>query len=241
MISNTELINLLKQGAQGLNINISDIQAGKFMQYMSLLKEWNTKVNLTAIEDEEGIIIKHFIDSLTILPCIEENASVIDIGSGAGFPGIPLKIMNPSIELTLLDSLEKRIKFLNEVISRVKLDRVNAVHGRAEDFGKDGSYREKFSYSIARAVANLPVLLEYCIPFVKIGGCFIAMKGRNTAQEIEESKKALDVFGGEITEIKEFILPYTDSKRTIIIIKKLRQTPTSYPRKSGKPSKNPLK
>lgn len=241
MIEKIEPADLLKRGAEEFGIVISDEQVDQFMQYMELLKQWNRKMNLTAIEDDREIVIKHFVDSLTILQYIkEEKADVIDVGSGAGFPGIPLKILKGGLDITLLDSLQKRVSFLREVITSLELDGIKAVHGRAEDFGKDGLFREKFQYSVARAVAGMPVLLEYCLPFVKVGGFFIAMKGKNT-EEIEESKKALDILGGEIEAIKEFQLPYFNSKRNIILVKKLRHTPTKYPRKSGKPSKQPLK
>jgi 16S rRNA (guanine527-N7)-methyltransferase len=203
------------------------------------LLEWNEKMNLTAIEEEREFIIKHFIDSLSILPYLGDVRSLIDVGTGAGFPGIPLKIAQPSLEILLLDSLEKRVGFLKTVISELKLDGIRALHLRAEDAGKEPSHREKYDAAVARAVAALPVLLEYCLPMVKRGGIFIAMKG-SSREEIEASNKALELLGGKIEEVKEFTLPCSEIKRSIIIVRKFRQTPTKYPRKAGKPSKQPL-
>jgi 16S rRNA (guanine527-N7)-methyltransferase len=207
---------------------------------MELLKDWNTRMNLTAIEDDESIVIKHFVDSFSIIPYIgSKAATMIDIGTGAGFPGIPVKIADEKLSVTLFDSLEKRVKFLNEVINVLGLSKINAVHGRAEEFGIKKEYRESFDLAAARAVANLPVLLEYCLPFVAVNGTFIAMKGSST-DEVKASEKALKVLGGEIESLREILLPGTDIKRNIIIIRKFRQTPTNYPRKAGKPSKEPL-
>jgi len=235
-----ELISLLTEGAgeYGLTLEISQVNA--FLKYMDMLKDWNKKINLTAIEEDRDIIIKHFLDSVSIIPYIDNNIkNLIDIGTGAGFPGIPVKICKGEVEVTLLDSLDKRIKFLNEVINILELPGISAVHGRAEDFGRDLQYREKFDCAVARAVANLPVLLEYCLPFVKTGGLFIAMKGSNI-EEVDISSKALNSLGGEIENIYTLTLPFSDIKRNIITVRKLRQTPTKYPRKAGKPLKVPL-
>ncbi len=235
-----ELRKLLLDGANEFNISLKEEQIDKFFKYKNILKEWNEKINLTAIKEDREVIIKHFIDSLSILPLIKnESNTLIDIGTGAGFPGIPIKIARESIEVTLLDSLDKRVKFLNEVIKEIALNGIKAFHGRAEEKGVLPEYREKFDICTARAVASLPILIEYCLPFVKVGGFFIAMKGSST-DEIDNSKKALDIIGGTIEEVKEFNLPFTDSKRNIFIIRKFRQTPTKYPRKAGKPSKEPL-
>jgi len=235
-----DYVNILKEGLKEFSVDISRSQIDKLFKFKELLKEWNKKINLTAIEDDLDIVIKHFIDSASILPYIEDkDASIIDIGTGAGFPGIPVKILLEDADVTLLDSLEKRIKFLNEVINQLDLKNIRALHGRAEDFGVLNEYREKFDVAVARAVASLPVLLEYCLPFVKTGGIFIAMKGSNI-DEIADSNKAFDILGGELQEIKEIVLPGSDIKRNIILIKKLRHTPTRYPRKAGKPSKEPL-
>lgn len=234
------LESLLREGAKEFGLILEDRHIQEFFKYKEILKEWNKKINLTAIEDDRDIVIKHYIDSLSILPYIgNKEISLIDIGTGAGFPGIPVKIAYSKVNVTLLDSLEKRIKFLDEVINVLDLKGIRAVHGRAEDFGTNSEYREKYDVSAARAVANLPVLLEYCLPFVKPGGIFIAMKGSST-EEVDSSNKALEVLGGKIEEVKELVLPFSDIKRNIIIVKKLRHTPTKYPRKAGKPSKDPL-
>jgi len=236
----TEMIKLLSEGAREFGLTLSVAQVEKLFKFKAILLEWNEKMNLTAIEDERDVIIKHFIDSLSILPNFENKTlRMIDIGTGAGFPGIPVKIACDNINITLLDSLDKRIRFLNEVISALDLKGIEAVHGRAEDYGVRQGYREAFDIAVARAVANLPVLLEYCLPYVKTGGIFIAMKG-SSIEEIEASKKALEILGGDIERVDEISLPFSDIKRNIIIIKKLRQTPTKYPRKAGKPAKEPL-
>lgn len=234
------LNELLRQGAKEYSVDLDDGQISQLLMYKDILKEWNEKINLTAIEEDKDIIIKHYIDSLSILPLLQnKNISIIDVGTGAGFPGIPIKIAFENMAVTLLDSLDKRVKFLNEVIAKLGLRDIRTIHGRAEDYGVKPEYREKFDVSTARAVANLPVLLEYCLPFVKIDGIFVAMKGSST-DEIENSRKALEILGGKIEEVKEFELPFSDMKRNIIVVRKLRQTPTKYPRKAGKPSKEPL-
>jgi len=232
---------MLSDGSKEFGIDLTQEQLDKFSKYAGLLVEWNEKMNLTAITDEEGIVIKHFLDSLSLFIALPEKAnSLIDVGTGAGFPGIPVKIVRDNMNVTLLDSLEKRIKFLNEVCSALSLNDIKAVHGRAEDFGIDKKYRESFEAATARGVAPLPVLLEYCLPFVKVGGYFLAMKGPDAMNEIKESKNALDVLGGEVLEAKKFKLPFSDIERCIVIVRKYRHTPQIYPRKSGKPTKNPL-
>ena len=215
-------------------------QISRLINYMNLLKEWNEKINLTAIVDDEGIIIKHFIDSLTVEKYIPLNSSVIDVGTGAGFPGMVLKIAREDTKITLLDSLNKRLNFLNEVINKCNLNDIYTVHGRAEDYGNSIKYRENYDIAIARAVANLSVLAEYCLPFVKIGGIFIAMKGNNI-EEIEEAKKAIEILGGKIEKIDTFKLPNTDIERNIIIVRKTRNTPNQYPRKAGIPTNKPIR
>lgn len=236
----SELNGLLIEGAAKFNVSLSEDQVEQFNKYMGLLKEWNAKMNLTAIEADRDIILKHFIDSLSVITHIENKAArLIDVGTGAGFPGIPLKIAYDKLNVTLLDSLDKRIKFLNEVIGQLGLKGIKSFHGRAEDYGAKAEFREKFDFAVARAVASLPVLLEYCLPFVKVGGSFIAMKGSST-EEVSQSQKALEVLGGEIADIEEMSLPSSDIKRNIIVVRKLRHTPTKYPRKAGKPSKEPV-
>ena len=227
--------------ANKININLTEDQIDKFYKYMKLLLEWNEKINLTAITDENEIILKHFIDSLTSLKYIKEDDKIIDVGTGAGFPGIPIAIMMPNTKITLLDSLNKRINFLNEVIKELNLKNVETIHSRSEDCGKDILYREKYDISIARAVANLSTLSEYLLPFVKIDGKMICMKGSEVEEELNNSKYAIKELGGEISLQDEFCLPDTDIKRNIIVIKKIKYTPKLYPRKAGLPSKEPLK
>ena len=226
--------------AKEIDIEFNEEQIEKFYKYMQLLLEWNEKINLTAITDPKEIILKHFIDSLTILKYIKKGAKVIDVGTGAGFPGIPLKILRDDINLTLLDSLNKRINFLKLVIDELKLKNVDTIHGRAEKIGKNKRYRESFDISFSRAVANLSTLSEYLIPLVKIGGISISMKGSEIKEEIEKSKKAITLLGGNINKIDFFELPQSDIKRNLIIIEKERSTPAKFPRKPGLPSKEPI-
>ena len=230
----------MKLYLEELNIELTDLQLEQFYNYMELLLEWNKVMNLTAITDPEEIIKKHFIDSLTILDKINKNSTIIDVGSGAGFPGIPIKIAFPETKVVLLDSLNKRINFLNEVIKKLNLKNIEAIHGRAEEFGKNKKYREKYDISLARAVAQLNILLEYLMPFVKVGGKCICMKGANCEDEIENSRRAIALLGGELIQNDEFYIPKTDIKRKIIEVKKIRQTDIKYPRKAGTPSKEPL-
>ncbi len=223
-----------------LNLKLDDSQIKNFYDFMNLLIEKNKVMNLTGITELKEVILKHFIDSLTVLKYINENDNIIDVGTGAGFPGIPLKIAENSLEITLLDSLNKRINFLNEVIEKINLNKVKTIHGRAEDFGQDFKYREKYDVAVSRAVAPLNVLLEYMLPFVKVGGKCICMKGSNCDEEIENSRKAIEILGGKIEEIKKFNLPNSDNNRTIFIIKKVQKMSRQYPRKAGIPTKNPL-
>lgn len=224
-----------------IDIEFNDKQLNQFYEYMNLLLEWNEKINLTAIVKPEEIILKHFIDSLTINKYIEKNKSIADVGTGAGFPGIPLKIYRPDLNVTLVDSLNKRINFLYEVISDLDLKDINTVHSRIEDFGKDKKYRESFDYVTARAVANLTTLSEYLIPISRVDGKCICMKGNDVKEEIKDSEKAINVLGGKITKVDEFKLPNSDISRNVIIIDKVKNTPNRYPRKAGVPSKEPLK
>ena len=231
--------NLLMKELNALSIEISDVQAKQFYTYMNLLIEWNKKINLTAITEENEIVTKHFVDSLIISKYLQESKNVMDIGTGAGFPGVPLKIINNDINMELLDSLNKRIIFLNEVIIQLELRNINAIHSRAEDLARINKYREKYDVVVSRAVARLNILLEYMIPFVKVGGICICMKGSNI-DELEEAKKAINILGGKIEKIEEITLPDTDIKRNNIIIKKIKNTPDEYPRKAGIPTKNPI-
>lgn len=224
-----------------IQLNVNDEVLNKFWVYMTNLLEWNEKINLTAITDEDDMILKHFIDSLTILEYIPEKSNVIDVGTGAGFPGIPLKIVREDINMTLMDSLNKRITFLNEVINKLGLKKINAIHSRAEELAKMPEHREKYDIAVSRAVANLSTLSEYMIPFVKVGGKCICMKGSNIEEELKTAKNAIKELGGEIEKVINFKLPDSDNERNIIIIKKVRNTKSKYPRKAGMPSKEPLK
>ena len=233
----SELKDLFKE----VHIDLDDDKEAKFERYYELLVEWNQKFNLTAITDHKEVLIKHFLDSISIVKAFDMDriSSLIDVGTGAGFPGIPLAIVFPDIRVTLLDSLNKRVAFLNEVISKLELDNVSAYHGRAEDFAK-GEHREKYDLCVSRAVANLSTLSELCLPFVKVGGFFVAYKSEKAADEIKLAEKAVDILGGKISESIDFILPSTDYERTIVIINKVKDTPSKYPRKAGTPSKQPL-
>lgn len=211
-------------------------QIDKFYEYMNLLLDWNNKINLTAITEPEDIIEKHFIDSLTILPYLNNCNSIIDIGTGAGFPGIPVSIVKPEINITLIDSLNKRISFLNEIIEKLNLENICAIHSRAEDYNIN--HREVFDIAVSRAVANMSTLAEYLLPYVKTGGFAICMKGPNIEEELNNSKKAIQILGGEIIKIDNFRLG--DNERNIIVIKKVKNTPKQYPRKAGKPAKEPI-
>ena len=232
-----------------LNINLSKEQINAFLKYYELLIEWNEKINLTAITEFEDVCLKHFIDSMSIVNAFSSyeeasnffnNKTLIDVGTGAGFPGVCLKILFPKLKVTLMDSLDKRIKFLNEVIEALSLKDICTVHARVEDAAKTSEYRERFDYATARAVASLPVLSEYCIPFVKVGGNFIAYKSEKVLEEISISANALSVLGGKIESEFSFALPESDLVRTILFIKKEESTPDKYPRKAGTPSKKPL-
>lgn len=217
-------------------IMLSEEQIDKFYEYMNLLIEWNEKINLTAIIEPDDIIEKHFIDSLTILPYLSESKALIDIGTGAGFPGIPVSILNSNIKVTLLDSLNKRVIFLNEVIEKLNLENISAIHSRAEDY--NANHREQCDIAVSRAVANMSTLVEYLLPYVKVGGFAICMKGPNVEDELNKSKKATQILGGEIIKVDNFKLG--ENERNIIVIKKIKNTPKQYPRKAGKPAKEPI-
>ena len=207
---------------------------------MNLILEWNEKINLTAITEPSDIILKHFVDCLTIKKYINKNEKIVDIGTGAGFPGIPLAIMNKENEFTLVDSLNKRINFLNEVKENLDLKNVITIHSRAEEFGQNKIYREKFDIAVSRAVANLTTLSEYMLPLIKLGGKSICMKGSEINEELEHSKKAIKILGGKIEKIENFELADTNNKRNIITISKIEKTPEKYPRKPGTPAREPI-
>ena len=230
----------LVEKALKIRIELSEHQIEQFYIYMKLLTEWNEKINLTAIIEPKEIILKHFIDSLTISSQIQQSRTIADIGSGAGFPGIPLKIVNPEKELVLIDSLSKRVNFLNEVIKKCNINGITAIHARVEEIGHNSKYRGQFDVTTSRAVAKLNVLLEYMMPLVKLGGKCICLKGPNIDDEIKESKKALNILGGEISKIEKINLPDSDNKRTIIEVLSVKQLPNKYPRKPGTPTSSPL-
>ncbi|BDF06552.1 16S rRNA (guanine(527)-N(7))-methyltransferase RsmG [[Clostridium] hylemonae] len=234
---------ILKTKLQELNISINDRQEEQFEQFYDLLIEWNKVMNLTGITEYEEVVEKHFVDSLSLVKAIEIDKihSVIDIGTGAGFPGIPLKIAFPHLNITLLDSLNKRIRFLDTVIDRTGLKDIRTIHGRAEDYAKQKEYREMYDLCVSRAVANLSTLSEYCIPYIRIGGIFISYKSGDVESEKEDSRNAASLLGGRIKDTVKFQLPGTDIGRSFVIIEKERQTAKRYPRKAGLPSKEPLK
>lgn len=234
--------DFFKNTCNELNLSITEKQIEDFFIYKNLLLEWNEKINLTTITEDKEIILKHFIDCLTIAKFRNFNEkSVIDVGTGAGFPGLPIKIFFENSNVTLLDSLNKRINFLKDVSNNIGLKNINFIHSRAEDGGQNKLLRENFDFCVSRAVANLSVLAEYDLPFVKVGGEFIALKGPAVDEEISGAKNAIKILGGEITDIKNINLPFSNINHKLVFIQKLRQTPNQYPRKAGKISKNPIK
>ncbi len=234
------MLERLTDYLQKQNIAPTKEMMNRFQKFSDLLREWNEKINLTAITDPEEVELKHFIDSLTILQTGKISGSLIDIGCGAGFPSFPIKIACPEVEVTLLDSLNKRVLFQNEVIAELGLTKVHTVHARGEDGGKNPALREQFDVATARAVSSLPSLVELCVPFVKVGGYFIAMKGANAEEELEASQRALKELGATVESVLRFTLPFSEDKRTIIVIKKLQKTLPKYPRNAPKPIKQPL-
>lgn len=234
--------HLLESKVKELSLVLNERQKKQFEDYYRILVEWNNVMNLTAITEYEEVIEKHFIDSLSIVNVIDfcKVYDVIDIGTGAGFPGIPLKIVFPEIQITLLDSLKKRVNFLNEVIVHLGLTDIHAVHGRAEDYAKQKEYREQYDLCVSRAVANLSTLSEYCLPYVKINGFFIPYKSGDIDDELQKSKCAVNILGGSVNEVIRFQLPGTDINRSFVKIRKIKSTAKKYPRKAGMPSKEPL-
>ena len=234
---------LLKLSAASVGVELNNTQIQQFIKYHEILVEWNSFMNLTGITEYEEVVQKHFVDSLVLCKAIDVNQveSLIDIGTGAGFPGIPLKIAYPHLKVTLLDSLQKRIKFLNEVVLQLGLENVETIHGRAEDFAKPSMKRETYDVCVSRAVANLSSLSEYCLPYVKVDGYFVPYKSGKIDEELVESKKAVFVLGGKIEDEVKFNLPDSVISRSLIKIRKVSETPKKYPRKSGLATKEPIK
>jgi len=225
-----------------LGIILSERQIEQFLKYYEMLVEWNQMINLTAITEYEDVMKKHFVDSVSLIKAydVSKESTVIDVGTGAGFPGLALKIAFPEMKVTLLDSLNKRIQFLNAVIEELGLSKVEAVHGRAEDFAKQGRLRESFDLCVSRAVANLSTLSEYCLPFVRVGGQFISYKSEKIAEEMKTAENAILLLGGNISRQIEFMLPDSDIYRNLFVIDKVKETPKKFPRKAGLPGKEPL-
>lgn len=226
-----------------LHISLSENQISRFIKYYELLDEWNGRINLTAIKEYQDIMKKHFIDSLSLIRAynVTKDAALIDVGTGAGFPGLALKIAYPNLEVTLLDSLKKRISFLNEVISELQLSGVKTIHGRAEDYARSELFRERFDLCVSRAVANLSTLSEYCLPFVQLGGAFIAYKSERVSEEITDASYAISILGGRVKEQVEFMLPNSDIYRNLFVVEKVKNTPDFFPRKAGLPEKSPIR
>lgn len=242
-LNTMEFYEILNRACFNEGLSFDKSKYDRFMQYKDIIKEWNRKINITAIKEDKEIIEKHFIDSIKIFnfsPLVSAKR-IIDIGTGGGFPGIPLKIISEEKEVVLLDSLNKRIKFLDEVIKSLNLSNISTIHGRAEDFAHDVKYREKFDIAVSRAVANMATLSELCIPYVKVNGYFVAMKGPSVEEEINDARNAIFILGGKIEDIIKVRIEDSDLKHNLVIVRKVKNTPRTYPRQAGTASKNPLK
>ena len=237
-----EIKDYILQATENFKFKFNETQIAQLETYYNLLVEWNEKMNLTAITDAQGVAVKHFADSVSVLNYVDipHNSSIIDVGTGAGFPGVVLKIARPDIKLTLLDSLNKRLVFLQNVLGEINLS-ADLIHSRAEDGGRDKNLRESFDYAVSRAVANMNVLSEYCLPYVHVGGSFLAFKGRGAESEISAAKSAIKTLGGKIAETYNFALPFDGGERAIVQIRKIAETPNKYPRNAGKIKSSPLK
>lgn len=238
-----EFFQLMKEASLEAGIDFSEHKYNQFIKYMRLLQEWNEKINLTAITEDEEIVKKHFIDCIKAFKseAIKNANNIIDVGTGAGFPGLPIAIMNPNVQVTLLDSLNKRINFLNLVVEELGLKNVKTIHSRAEDGARNKELREKFDVATSRAVANMAVLSEYCLPYVKVKGYFVALKGPAIEEELKDGQKAINVLGGEFKNIIEVNIEKSDLNHNIVEVKKIKQCPKIYPRKAGTVNKNPIK
>ena len=235
-------LDRFKDGLKKLNITLSDNQIQQFLTYYEMLVEKNKVMNLTAITEFDEVVEKHFLDSLALAQVVnlKEQMKVLDLGTGAGFPGIPLKIAFPELEITLMDSLNKRVLFLQDVIASLGLEKITAVHSRAEEGATNMLYREQYNLCVSRAVANITTLSEYCLPFVKVGGQFISYKSSDIDEELDAAKKGIQLLGGKVTKVYKFQLLDTDLQRSFVMIDKVKKTPKAYPRKAGTPSKDPL-
>ena len=227
---------------QAYGIKLTDIQIGQFLTYYEMLTEWNQVMNLTAITEYKDVMKKHFVDSLSLVKAIslDGEQSLVDVGTGAGFPGLALKIAFPGLQVTLLDSLRKRIDFLGVVVQKLHLQEVELIHGRAEDVARMEGRREHSDICVSRAVANLSTLSEYCIPFVKVGGVFVSYKSEKLSEELKNARHAISIFGSELERQVEFTLPDSDIYRNLLVIRKKKHTPGKYPRQAGQPQKNPI-
>ena len=230
----------LKNVFESYGFNVTDEQADAFEKYYELIKVWNDKFNVTTILEQTDVIIKHFLDSVLICNNLKENAKLIDIGAGAGFPSVPLKIMRSDIQVVMLDGSNKRITFLNEVINQLNLKNTSAVHERCEIMAHKPEYREQFDYCVARAVAESNVLVEYCLPFVKLFGYMIDYKSRNVNEELDNAKKAIEILGGKLTEVKNVSIKEINAERNLVFVQKKFKTPVKYPRGQNKPRLNPI-
>ena len=237
------MFEALRKALEVMGAPADDETVNKYQQYMDGVLDWNEKVNLTNITDPEEFIIKHFIDSIICVdyPEFEEALKVIDVGTGGGFPGVPLAIAAPDKEFVLMDSLTKRLKIIDELCGQIGIGNVTTVHARAEELAKNKAHREQYDLCVSRAVANMAVLAEYCLPFIKVGGCLMAYKGPDADREVEEARKALFLLGGQVEEIREGNLKEFGIDHKVVIIKKVKNTPSKFPRKAGTPAKEPLK
>lgn len=244
MVLNNYDCTFFVENLKEFQIDLTEEQINQFIEYYEILVEWNSFMNLTAITEFNEVMKKHFVDSLSLVKALPEirkkEYTLIDVGTGAGFPGVPLKIVFPNLKILLLDSLNKRVSFLNEVINKLKLENVEAVHGRAEDYARNKEFRESFNICVSRAVANLSTLSEYCIPFIKKDGYFVSYKSEKISEELDNAYKAIEILGGNYERQAEFYLPDSDIYRNLVVIKKVKPTPSKYPRKAGFPSKEPI-
>lgn len=235
-------LTVLREGCKTLGIELDELQEKQFTDFYEYLVEKNKVMNLTGITEFQEVLVKHFLDSLACVKAVpmKEIKTVMDIGTGAGFPGVPLKIAFPHLEACLLDSLKKRVRFLEETFQLLKLEDIKAVHGRAEEYAKNKAYRETYDLCVSRAVSNLATLSEYCLPYVKTGGVFVSYKSGKVQEEVEQAEKAVRILGGKIKDIIYFKLPDSEIDRSLVVIEKIKQTPARYPRKAGTPLKEPL-